>query len=145
MQHYLKHKMESDGGRDSHENIRVNTYILIHMHTHIYICILYIIYYYFTEFVFPQGRWVYHLSFCNSCHLLAFQDEGCNLQAPSMNAEGSRLERCSFMYLSPMKTIKEYGQGDVPAKHSYFNSSSLTNSSAQGSIHSSQFLFLAAS
>lgn len=43
-----------------------------------------------------------------------------------------------------MENIKEYGQGDVPAKHSYFNFSSLTNTCVQGSIYSSQFLYLVA-
>lgn len=143
VQHYLKHKLESNDGRDIHENIHVHTYIVIHMHTHI--CILYIIYYYFTEFVFPQGRWVYHMSFCNCCYLLVFQDERCNLHVSSISAEGSRLDKCSFISLSPMKKIKTYGQGDVPAKHSYFHFSPLTNTCAQGGMHSSQFVYLVAS
>lgn len=145
MQHYLKHKRESDGGRGSHENIYTCAHIHTHTHAHTNVFVYYISYTIILPSLYFLKAGVYHSSFCNSCHLLAFQDEGCNRQAPSINAEGSRFERCSFMYLSPMKTIKECGRGDVPAKRSYFNSSSLTNTSAQGSIHSSQFLYLVAS
>lgn len=125
--------------------IYVCTHTYSYTRTHTYVFVYYISYTIILPSLYSLKAGEYHLSFCNSCHLLAFQDEGCNLQAPSMNAEGSRLERCSFIYLSPMKTIKEYGQGDVPVKRLYFNSSFLTNTSAQGSIHSSQFLYLATS